>query len=313
MPTRTDDAIASLLLVDRLTGIAERPLSPSAFWSLVDRVPSPSSLFGQSARGVAVLTGLPPDEAERVTGLLDGAGALAFELERLDQQGISVLSPFDDGYPARFRVVLGNQAPPVLVIAGSTELLSRTGVGIVGARDIGRDGIEVARQVATTVADQGLVVFSGGAKGVDREAMSAALGAGGATVGFIAESMRRRLRDPSTRRSILDDRIALATPFAPDAPFSPGNAMARNKLIYAAARVTIVISAALGRGGTWEGATEALRRGYGNVGVWMGAGRGPGNQRLVDMGGTPVVDAREVTPLTVPRASLRSGQMTLDM
>lgn len=42
------------------------------------------------------------------------------------------------------------------------------------------------------------------------------------------------------------------------------------------------------RGGTWSGATEALKHGYGSVAVWRGDGEGPGNGPLQQQGDVPV-------------------------
>lgn len=64
--------------------------------------------------------------------------------------------------------------------------------------------------------------------------------------------------------------------------------MSRNKLIYATARVTVIVTAASGKGGTWEGAVEAVRGGFGTVVVWMGADAGPGNEALAARGARPV-------------------------
>jgi hypothetical protein len=60
-----------------------------------------------------------------------------------------------------------------------------------------------------------------------------------------------------------------------------------------------------GSGGTWEGAKEAIRRGFGRVAIWSGDGEGPGNAALVASGGTSITDVREVFGVTerpnVPR------------
>ena len=72
-----------------------------------------------------------------------------------------------------------------------------------------------------------------------------------------------------------------------DAGKSVGSAMGRNKLIYALSSITVVISADDGKGGTWEGAREALRLNL-PVAVWVGDGAGKGNRALVDQGATPV-------------------------
>jgi predicted Rossmann fold nucleotide-binding protein DprA/Smf involved in DNA uptake len=73
--------------------------------------------------------------------------------------------------------------------------------------------------------------------------------------------------------------------------------MGRNKIIYALADVTLVVCSDSGSGGTWGGATEALRRGFGRVAVWTGDGAGPGNAELVGRGATPVDDFDALTRL----------------
>ena len=190
------------------------------------------------------------------------------------------MTPFDAGYPRKLRDRLGDQSPPVLFTVGARELLSSEGIGVVGSRAVRPDGAAVAREVAELAAAAGRTVISGGANGVDREAMTAAHGAGGRVVGYLADSLVRRVREPDTRRAIADGTTCLATPFAPQTTFSAANALGRNKLIYASAAMTLVVACDLERGGTWEGAVQALRRGYGSVAAWVGPGAGPGNERL---------------------------------
>jgi predicted Rossmann fold nucleotide-binding protein DprA/Smf involved in DNA uptake len=127
--------------------------------------------------------------------------------------------------------------------------------------------------------------------------MSAARGAGGRIVGYLADSLSRRVREPSTRRALAAGSTCLATPFSPTEGFSAANALGRNKLIYASATVTLVVACDLDRGGTWDGAVRALRRGYGSVAVWTGTGAGPGNERLVELGAIPIDDVAAVPEL----------------
>jgi predicted Rossmann fold nucleotide-binding protein DprA/Smf involved in DNA uptake len=61
-----------------------------------------------------------------------------------------------------------------------------------------------------------------------------------------------------------------------------GNALGRNKIIYALAKCTVVVASDHETGGTWAGATEALKNGYGRVASWTGDGAGPGNRALVE-------------------------------
>ena len=124
--------------------------------------------------------------------------------------------------------------------------------------------------------------------------MSGALARGGAVVGVPAEGLRTAARSPDVRNRVHAGELCIASPYGPRAHFSAGNAMGRNKIIYALAAVTLVVCADDGSGGTWEGAKEALRKRYGAVAVWTGEGAGPGNDPLIRLGATPVSDVSEL-------------------
>ena len=222
---------------------------------------------------------------------LDRSIAMAFEFDRLQHSGVCTLTPFDQHYPCLFRCRLKEKAPVVLHAAGPLNLLGRPGLGVVGSRDIGEEGAEVAKGAARLASRLELPVVSGGARGVDRLAMNAAIdeqGTGGRAVGFLADSLERQLKQSDTRRAILDERVLLCTPYQPDARFTAGRAMGRNKLIYAGALVTLVVASDKETGGTWAGAIEALKHGCGPVAVWRGPGEGSGNEHLEQLGAMPV-------------------------
>ncbi len=75
----------------------------------------------------------------------------------------------------------------------------------------------------------------------------------------------------------------LVSAYDPDAPFSVGSAMGRNKYIYALADWTLVVSTGLGAGGTWAGAQEGLKRGR-HVFVRVEADVPTGNHKLMELG-----------------------------
>ena len=265
--------------------------------------------------------GLPQDLGERIAELMDRATAVAFELDRLEQSGIRTLTAFDEHYPRAWLDRLRAKAPPLVHAAGALELLDAPGLGVVGSRDVSQAGGEVAREVARLAARRGLPLTSGGARGVDQLAMDAAFEAGGAVVGMLAESLLRKLKSPDVRRAVYEGSTVMCTPYSPNAPFSAGNAMGRNKLIYAQAALTVVVASDDGTGGTWSGAAEALKHGYGPVAVWRGDGEGPGNEPLQQLGAIPVTSlddierqlgvasASEPEPLPMPASP--SAQQTL--
>jgi predicted Rossmann fold nucleotide-binding protein DprA/Smf involved in DNA uptake len=128
-------------------------------------------------------------------------------------------------------------------------------------------------------------VVSGGARGVDQIAMSSALEAGGVVVGVLADSLLRRSVSREARYALADGRLLLISPYDPEAGFNVGTAMGRNKLIYALADYGLVVSADYGKGGTWEGAQEELRRKPGrSVFVHLTGSVPAGNRKLVELG-----------------------------
>jgi predicted Rossmann fold nucleotide-binding protein DprA/Smf involved in DNA uptake len=288
MARRSESALASLLLVSRSVPSDDRPLGAREYWSLIERIDDPARLLGCGAVALEQLIG--PKLAPRVAALLDRATALAFELERLEQAGIATFSPFDREYPTRWRDRLSAAAPALLHTVGPVHLLDRGGVAIVGSRDVGPEAAEVAKTAAAAAAGAGRVVISGGARGTDRLAMNAAIETDGDVVGILADALVKTANDAEVRRLVGDERLCVATPYAPTAPFSAGNAMGRNKLIYASADVTLVVASDVDKGGTWTGATEALKHNYGTVGVWLGEGAGPGNKPLAERGAVGVTD-----------------------
>ncbi len=293
MRAHSDQSLASILLTSHVIKRDEDPLTAREYWELIEQNPDPSALLGVAAREVASRSGVRVHDAERIAALLEGGTALAFELEKLEQSGIKALTPFDKEYPSRLTERLGRAAPPLLHAVGDLSLMATDGVGIVGSRNVAREGQEACRTIAREAVSEGLSVISGVARGVDQIAMGAALEAEGTVVGIPADSLAKVLRTPDVRRAISEGKLCLATPYAPTTGFSVGGAMGRNKIIYALSRVTVVIAADHNKGGTWAGAVEAMEKGYGTVAVWVGEGGGDGNGALVSRGGIAVENAAD--------------------
>ena len=218
---------------------------------------------------------------------------MALELERLDRLGIWVLTTASDEYPARLRERLGDASPPVLFGLGYRSLLDRDGLAAVGSRNADAESLEFARELGGLAAREGWTLVSGAARGIDSEAMRGAFEAGGSVVGVAPEGVERYLRDVSLRTAFMDGGATYLSPYRPDAPFSVGAAMGRNRLIYCLARAAIVVDSAAGSGGTWAGAVEAITKGWAPVHV-REAGPGSGNAALIGTRRTRAFhDARE--------------------
>jgi predicted Rossmann fold nucleotide-binding protein DprA/Smf involved in DNA uptake len=295
-PARSDSSLAAVLLTQRLVKASVAPLKASEYWDLLARVPDLADLVGADAARLVRELGLDAESAERTARLMDAATSLAFELDNMEQSGVQVLASVDEGYPAAL-LRLGRAAPPLLYAAGDVSPLGTDLLGVVGSRDTNEHAAEIAKGAARTAVANGLGVVSGGAKGVDRLAMNSALDAGGRAVGVLADSLLRTTRDPDVRRAVTDGTACLCTPYKPSAGFSVPNAMGRNKLIYALSAATFVVTSEIESGGTWAGATEALRQRIAPVLVWLGDGAAAGNPRLAGRGALGVASLEELFPL----------------
>ena len=305
---RNDNSLATILLTSRLLDGAVKPFKAKEFWEeLVGQIEQPQVLLGKTADEL-IQMGVPQDSVTRIIELLDRATAMAFELERLDGSGIRVLTPFDEEYPQTWLERLSGKAPPVLYAAGALELLNQPGVGVVGSRDVSSEGQEIAKEAAKRVAKLKMTLVSGGARGVDQLSMKAALQDGGSVVGILADSLVRKLKKSDVRQAIYEEQMVMCTPYNPDAPFSVGNAMGRNKLIYALSELTLVVACEPDKGGTWPGAKEALKKKFGRVAVWQGPGEGTGNAQLLELEQTPGKEAIPISTMDELENAIANSQ-----
>ncbi len=225
-------------------------------------------------------------ERQRLEFLLGRGTAMALALERWSRGGIWVISRSDPEFPKRLKHHLKNAAPALLYGAGDKALLDRGGLAIVGSRDATDAALEFTREVAAQCAREGLGVVSGGARGVDAAGMQGATEAGGHAIGVLASDLLKSSVNRQNRLGLQEGRLVLVSPFYPESGFNVGNAMGRNKYIYALSDRALVIDCAHGRGGTWEGALENLNQHWVPLHVRT-PGDGPGNASLVEKGGIP--------------------------
>ena len=244
----------------------------------------PEALLDRSASEVASMLDLPIDYAERMAYLLDRGGSIAIELERLTSLGIWVWTRADNNYPEKYRQRLKESAPVVLFGAGDQFLPGQPGIALVGSRNVDQAGQEIADFVGSACAHHGLVVYSGGARGVDTFSMKAALEGRGSSVGVLAHSLEKTIRKPEFRVALGQGNLTLLTPYSPSAGFNVGTAMGRNKLIYTLADYALIIASDANKGGTWTGALEAIKHHWIPIFVVDGPNVPEGNRLLIEKG-----------------------------
>ncbi|MGD0405006.1 MAG: DNA-processing protein DprA, partial [Candidatus Acidiferrales bacterium] len=108
----------------------------------------------------------------------------AKELAQVQAAGCRLLTWDEPQYPPRLREIY--DPPPLLYVRGNIELLRRHTISIVGSRRPTPYGNQMALRLAKDLANCGLVIASGLARGIDSSAHRGALGSDtGATVGVL--------------------------------------------------------------------------------------------------------------------------------
>jgi predicted Rossmann fold nucleotide-binding protein DprA/Smf involved in DNA uptake len=268
-----------------------RPLTPGEWHELSvtlreSSLQRPRDLLGRTRVELRDELGVPEAMAERIERLLARGGQLALELERLAARGIWVLTRADERYPASLKQQLRGQAPPLLFGAGSQQHLDAPAIAVVGSRDVDEEGLAFARALGGRCAHQRFAVVSGGARGVDAAAMEGAIEAGGVAVGITVDPLERLVRRRDLRIALSEGTLTLATPFRPDARWHAGNAMRRNRLVYALARAGVVVASSAEKGGTRAGALENLRARW--VPLYVRDDGGAGARELMANGARPL-------------------------
>ena len=222
---------------------------------------------------------------------LDSGRRTAEDAARL---GAQVIVPGDPDYPALLRDI--PDPPPVLFGRGNHSLLLRPAAAIVGSRDHSSYGAAACRTLAGAAAAAGVVIVSGMARGLDAVAHTAALDAGGATIGVLGNGFG--VIYPAANRTLYE-RVAseglLLSEFPPGERPHVGSFPRRNRLISGLSRVTVVVEAAIGSGALIT-AGAALDQGReviavpGNITSPLSAG----SNRLIRDGAAPALEPADL-------------------
>ncbi|MFF8396641.1 DNA-processing protein DprA [Streptomyces sp. NPDC016172] len=213
---------------------------------------------------------LPGASGKRWAGLVARAEAARprRDLEAARDAGVRFVSPGGGEWPGQLDD-LGDARPLGLWVRGrpSLRMWALKSVAVVGARACTEYGAHMAATLAAGLAEQGWVVVSGGAYGVDGAAHRGALGAGGATVAVLACGVDRPYPRGHTRliSRIAEQGLVIGELPPGDHP-TPSRFILRNRVIAALTRGTVVVEAAH-RSGSLVTARAAQRLGRHTMGV----------------------------------------------
>ena len=188
--------------------------------------------------------------------------------------------------------------PPVLFAMGDLSLLAGRRVGVVGTRNATAAGRQAAMRLGHGLAEQGVHVVSGLARGVDGWAHRGVLSAEGAgrPIGIVASGLDVVYpREHGDLWAATADCGLLLSEVPPGVPPAPHRFPMRNRIVAALSEVVVVVESRE-RGGSLITAAEALDRGVPLMAVpGVPSNRAAaGTNNLLRDGAAPVIDAADV-------------------
>lgn len=213
---------------------------------------------------------------------------------RMERLGVRAFTWDDPEYPRRLKEI--DSAPPVLYVKGEFTEQDQWAVAVVGTRRITTYGRQVTQDLVTHLAQNGVTVVSGLARGVDTIAHQTALKAGGRTIAVLGSGVDQIY--PPENRALVDELVgrgAVVSDYplgtSPDAINFPP----RNRIISGLSLATVVVEAGVNSGAliTADFAVEQGREVLAVPGN-INAPQSRGTNRLIQMGAKPLLDPRDV-------------------
>jgi DNA processing protein len=219
--------------LDRLRLIRSANIGPVTYFQLLQR-------FGNARAALDAI----PHLAARGGGKAPVIAKLAdvsAEIEAVERLGARYLFLGQGLYPPLLAEI--DTAPPALIVRGALTLLDKPAVAIVGARNASAAACRFARILAQDLAEAGVLVVSGLARGIDTAAHQGSIERG--TVGVIASGIdiafppeNRALQENiATRGLLIAEQPPGREPLARHFPY-------RNRIIAGMTLGTIVVEAA---------------------------------------------------------------------
>jgi DNA processing protein len=240
--------------------------------------------------------GLSLKLAERVVLMRTGVNLDEF-LTRITAQDIEILTWDDELYPPRLKEI--DQPPPVLYVRGNLTLEDSWAVAVVGTRRVSTYGRQVAEELGSFLAVNGVTVVSGLARGVDAIAHQSAIKSGGRTIAVLGCGLDR-IYPPEHAQ--LAGKImasgALISDYPPGTPPDASNFPPRNRIISGLTMATVVVEAGETSGAliTAQFAIDQGREVFAVPGNIL-APQSKGTNRLIVQGAHPMLSVHDLLDL----------------
>jgi len=218
------------------------------------------------------------------------------EMEKLAQEGIDLITILDNNYPRLLREIYN--PPALLYLKGRFASRDEFSLAIVGTRKLSLYGQQVTPLITADLAQAGLTIVSGLAKGIDTLAHQAALAVNGRTIAVLGSGLGKKNIYPFINRRLaekISQQGAIISEFPLGAPPLAQHFPQRNRIIAGLSLGVLVIEAPEKSGAliTVRDALEQNREIFAVPGP-ISARNSSGPNNLIKMGAKLVNQANDV-------------------
>jgi DNA processing protein len=215
-------------------------IGAARFGTLIAHFGSPQAAWEAPSHQLRAI-GLP---SPVVDALLEVRSTVDLETiwTQIQAKGINLITLEDEAYPPRLKQI--DQPPPVLYCLGELTPQDEWAVAIVGTRKVTHYGRQAAEEIASFLAQNGVTVVSGLARGIDSIAHQAALDAGGRTISVLGSGVDTIY--PAENRGLavkMASQGAVLSDYALGTPPEAGNFPPRNRIIAGLSLAVVVVEA----------------------------------------------------------------------
>ncbi|MEE8639911.1 MAG: DNA-processing protein DprA [bacterium] len=277
------------------------------FRRLLETFGNPAAVFTKTFDELAAVMGVG-DERARALATFDGWKEVEDEMAQAEALGLRCLIWGDDDYPEPLAAIY--DPPPVLYYLGSLDRLAPPAIAAVGTRRPTDYGERATAFICESLAEAGVTIVSGMARGIDTCAHRAALKTGGLTVAVLG--CGADVVYPPENKSLygeICEKGLVVSEFPPSARPEAQNFPRRNRIISGLTTGVLVVEAGERSGALITGyhAAEQGREVFAVPGSIFSPAS-DGCRRLIAGGAKPVGSAEEILEEVAPQFSRGGGR-----
>ncbi len=214
-------------------------VGPQRLRALLAAFDAPSDAFRASRSALTKVEGIGEQTAEAILTFGDRA-AVEEEMERAEELGATLVSPWDERFPDRLREIY--DPPAYLWMRGTLPPTDAPMVTVVGTRRCTDYGRAQAHHLSAELVRRGFTVVSGLAYGIDAAAHKGALDAGGRTIAVLGSGVGRIYPQKHTGLATrIANNGAVLSEYGLDAEPDAPNFPERNRILSGLSLGTLVV------------------------------------------------------------------------